>query len=238
MIFDVIVIFIILAFMFLGFKNGFVRTLFNSFGWVLAIVIAMMFNRQFKNFLLDFTTVYERLESKADQVISSTIDKYLAGKDYNLPSMIGDELDKVNDAVTTAMAQKFAESAFAIFAFIILLIILKLIFYIITILLSKRFHRGFVGGFDGIFGSVLGFLQGGIIILVILAVITPASLLMNPTWYNFVSNSLEESVFTAAIYDNNPFKIMVDNFIPAEFMPSHDSFASESSLLPDVDNLR
>ena len=238
MILDLFVIFIILLFMFLGFKNGFVRTLFNSFGWILAIILAMMFSKQFKNFLLNFTTIYDRLEAKADKVISGVVDKYLNGGDYNLPSVVEEGIDKVNDKVTIAVVQNFTEAAFAIFAFILLLIILKLIFFIITILLSKRFHRGFVGGFDGIFGSFLGLAQGAIVILVILAVITPASLLINPTWYNWVSNSLEESVFTAAIYDNNPFKVMVDNFVPSEFMPSIGSSGTDSSPLPDVNNLR
>lgn len=237
MILDVIVIFVLLAFMFFGFKNGFVRTLFNSFGWILAIVFAIFLNDGFRNLLRNYTTIFDKLLLKADDVIGNLLDKHLDGSDYNLPSIVTDGIDKVNDAITTELASKFAEAAFIIFAFILLLIILKLVFYIITILLSKRFHRGFVGGIDGIFGSILGIFQGGIAILVVLAIITPATLLINPNWYSWVSTSLDESIFTAIIYENNPLRIIVDNYVPEEFIPSFES-SDIKDLLPDVTNLR
>jgi uncharacterized membrane protein required for colicin V production len=237
-IIDVAIILIILFFVFLGFKNGFIRTILNTFGWIIAIAAAYFLRKPFQRFLADHTTVYDHLYDKTSRLMENLASNLTGGAleqgdatsasatggatdaTGSIPGILKDALENAYEIIAEQVAKQAADILLAIIAFLVLLFVIKLLLYIITILFSKKHHhRGIVGGLDGIAGAVLGLGQAVILILFLLALMLPVSYLINPDAYSWIVHSLDRSIFSQYIYEHNPLLALVREYIPRDLLP-------------------
>jgi uncharacterized membrane protein required for colicin V production len=233
---DIAIIIIILIFAFLGFKNGLVRTLFHTFGWIIAIVTSFLLRKQVETFLMDHTQIYDRYLAYVEGIFRSFSDKHAGNLADSIPGVVGDALESVGDKLVDEAAASFVDTTFTIFTFIGFALLIKFVFFIITLLLSKRHHGGFVGGLDGIAGLLMGMVQGLVIVLILLALLLPVSLALNPEYYNAINSMLDRAVFADILCNNNPLFHFMKDYLPDNLIPSewlNEKSGSFDALNPD-----
>lgn len=221
MILDLIIILILVLFGFLGLRNGFVYSIFRFMGWVVALVAAVFLQSTLVNAIKEYTMFFNSYSDHVLKVCQGFIDRYTGGIPGSVPGAFGEALDKITDDIIISAAEKISEASFNAIVFVSLVFLIKFVMFLITILFSKKYHDGFVGGVDGIVGCLLGVGQGLVIVLVLLALLMPLSFTISPNFYDWVNNTMSNSLITEFLYTNNPFLKLVDGFVPDEFLPSN-----------------
>jgi uncharacterized membrane protein required for colicin V production len=216
---DVAIIIILLFFAFLGFKNGLARTLFHTFGWIVAIATSFLLRNQIKSLVMDHTSIYDRYHAHVEKVCQAFSNKYTGNLTDNIPGTVGDALNEAGNRFITETAQTITDITFSIFTVIGCAILIKLILFIITMLMSKRYHDGFVGGLDGFAGFLVGILQGGVVVLVLLALLMPVALAINPSYYDALKDMMDRAIIADIIYDHNPILQLIHGFLPENLIP-------------------
>jgi uncharacterized membrane protein required for colicin V production len=242
MIIDVIIVLTVLLFVFLGFKNGFARTIFHTFGWILAIIAAALLRKPFENFLQAHTTQYDHIYAKTESLFISLADKMTdaatsaanisassdpadipagVGSVRGVPGLLTEAIQDAPEKIATLAAGSATDVLFGIIAFLELLFVIKLVFYILTVLFSRKYHKkGIVGGLDGLAGAVLGLAQAGLLIFAVLALLLPVSYVTSPGIYDWVIHSMDRSIFSQYIYENNPLLYLLRDYVPADLLPT------------------
>ncbi|MDR0357480.1 MAG: CvpA family protein, partial [Clostridiales Family XIII bacterium] len=166
---DIAILIIILIFALLGFRRGFAYTFFRTFGWIVAIVAAILLRGRFADFLAERTSLYDVFLAHTEKIFHTFAEKYATGFAESMPVLIGDAVEKAKDKIVSETAVRIADASFEIFAFIGLILLIKIALFILTLLLSKRHHEGFIGGIDGIGGFFIGAAQGVVVVLILSA---------------------------------------------------------------------
>jgi uncharacterized membrane protein required for colicin V production len=233
MIIDAIIALIILFFVFIGFKNGFTHTIFHTLGWIAAIIAAVFLQKPFGNFLENHTTIYGHMYDKTEGLLTSLVDKVLGAKTgdastadsiygvSNIPGVLNDAMQNATEKVTPIAASQATDILFAIVTFLILLFLTKLVFFTLTAIFSKKYRKkGIVGGLDGLAGAVLGIAQAALLIFALLALLLPVSYIVNPSAYNWVIHSMDRSIFSQYLYENNPLLYLLREYAPTDLLPT------------------
>jgi len=237
---DIFILVTIVLFTILGFKNGFVYTLFFVLGWLIAIVIAFFTRHKVQDFLMDSTPVYDWYHDHVYGMCLNFVTQYTEKLSGDLPGMLGQAVTSMGDKIAQDAASQIATASFGVFSFIGTVIVIKLILSIITFALSKKYHRGFVGSVDAIFGAILGIAQGFIIVFIALILILPISLAVNPDLFDLAAKTLKESFIAETLFLNNPLIELVDGFAPGLFDPAEWIKKADIKLpenVPDITGL-
>jgi uncharacterized membrane protein required for colicin V production len=221
---DIAILIIVAIFALLGLKNGLIYTLFHTLGWLVSLVISVLFHSPFQALLKDRTPFYEMFYRRVEYACLEFAGKYTDKIPDNLPGNLDDSIRDMANNAAIATAERIANTAFGIAVFILMIFLIKLILYLITRLFSKRYHRGFIGGLDGVAGLGIGIVQGAIVVLVLMAFLMPVAYAFSPDAYTWVNTTLERSFFAYNIYNANPLLDFVGAFSPNQFVPK----------LPDV----
>ncbi|MDR1292197.1 MAG: CvpA family protein [Clostridiales Family XIII bacterium] len=280
---DIALLVIIVIFTILGFKNGFVYTLFATFGWLIAIIVAFFTRDMVIDFLKDKTGVYdwyhervyniclkftsgytdrltggnaggaaggaiegldggalEGLDSSALEGLDSgalegltggALDRALeaaggadsgalAGALEAVGGAVGGAVGAVGEKIAQTAADQLASASFGVFCFIATVLVIKLILFLLTLAFSRRHRGGFVGAIDAIGGMLIGIAQGFIIVFIVLLLILPVSLAINPWLFEKVSGALNASFFAETLFIRNPLIALIDGFAPGLFDPA------------------
>jgi uncharacterized membrane protein required for colicin V production len=216
-IIDAAIALIVLFFVFLGFKNGFIRTVFHTLGWVAAIAAAAILHKSAESFLKERTTIYEHMYDRIEDLITSftgkipdiKIDGASAVENLSgigdIPGALNDAMQGATEKATAVATTQATDILFSIVVFLILIFIVKFVFFIITLLFSKKYRKkGIVGGLDGFAGAVLGIVQAALLVFALLALLLPASYMINQDAYDWVIHAMDRSIFSQYLYENNP----------------------------------
>ncbi|MDR2610037.1 MAG: CvpA family protein [Clostridiales Family XIII bacterium] len=222
MIIDAAIALIVLFFLFLGFKNGFIRSILSTFGWALAIAAAYFLRKPFQKLLVEHTTVYDHLYEKTGKLMTGlTVQFQGETSDDSIPGVLKNTIEDTSESIAAKAAEETAGILLSIIAFLTLIVILKLLFQIISVLFSKQYRRrGIVGGLDGLAGAVLGLAQATLLVLVLLALLLPASYLISMDAYNWVVHSMDRSIFSQYLYEHNPLLTLVREYVPRDLLPA------------------
>jgi uncharacterized membrane protein required for colicin V production len=244
---DIAILIVIAIFTILGFKNGFVRTIFFTCGWFIAIIVAFIMRDRVRGFLTDNTPVYDwyygRIYDICSKFFTGYTDKLTGGLPADPGALSGGALDgaadslsagalngavdavggavgAIGDKLTTEAAEHIASASFGVLCFIGTVLVVKLLMFLITLALSRRYRGGFVGALDAFAGIFIGLLQGFIVVFVILILILPVTLALNPVLFEAVTGALNTSFFAKTLFTVNPLISLVDGFAPGLFDPA------------------
>jgi uncharacterized membrane protein required for colicin V production len=256
------------------------HTLFYTFGWFIALVVAFFMRDKVRTFLIDHTGVYERYHERVYNTClnftSGYTDRFTGGNagDFSggaagdltcgaldtAGDLTGGALDAVGDPtggalgsagdltggalggpdssaitgaiemvggaagafgekITQAAADQLASASFSVLCFIGTVLVIKLILFLLTLALSRKHRKGFVGALDATGGVFLGLLQGFIIVFVILLLILPVSLAINPWLFEKISDMLDTSFFARTWFMTNPLIPLIESIAPGLFDP-------------------
>ncbi len=213
---DLIILAIIAVFAFLSAKRGFVRTLIELAGFVLAIVIANsvspvisegVYNKMIEPAIVKSVeeidvgdTPIGSIAEIPDDIIPEFITN-IAGDNFNLQTFT----DKVNEnisngttaAVTTASQEIVKPIVTNILNIVFTLIIAVVLLFLVGILakfINKLFSLSIIGKLNKILGAVLGMLKGGIISSVFATAISLLITVLPNGFLIFTADAIASSV--------------------------------------------
>lgn len=219
-ILDLVVLAIIVLFIIISVKKGFVKTLVEFVGLLLAVYFSITLSGPLANFVYEkavepsvsaaITTAIENAEASAESTVKESV--------YNsLPSFVSNKIDLsdfeigVGDAaaneicanVVKPLAISFFKAIFTLLLFIILNIAVKFLAKII----NKIFSFKLLGTLNRVLGGVLGLVKG-IIFAVIFVIVTEIIISLTGGFF----------IFTQAAVDSSVIFSLVAKFLPASFL--------------------
>ena len=221
MFFDVLIIIIIVACAFFGFRNGFLISLSRVGGWIGALLVAFFFRQQISDWLLRNTDFYEKTQERVEAVCQSFVENYVgAGDPSGGAGGFSATLGRIGEMLATAAAEQITTHLWPVLVFVGTVFGIKILLLILTLILSKKFHGGMIGGVDGVAGLLFGFFQAMVAILVAFALILPISYMVSADTHEKIKTSMDESVVAHLIYENNPLLDFIDGFLPTGLTPA------------------
>ena len=204
---DIILVIIMALGIYLGYRKGFIRTLFSMIGLLLAVILALISYKTVVNIVIEKTGIYDKvysyIETKVDNTQSS----------INMPDALQEYLDAdviVNQA-QSSIANKVTNFVINIGTLIILIIVFYVIIIIIRILLDNVAKLPIFNLFNKLGGAILGGVKTYVMILIIFTIINLIGVVgKGQTIIKMVDNS----VIAKKIYYSNPVsKMIVSNEI-------------------------
>ncbi|NLY71362.1 MAG: CvpA family protein [Clostridiales bacterium] len=191
-----------------GYRKGFVRTFIHTAGWLVSIIVAFVFYPQVKDFLGKNTGLYNYVNLKVHERISTEGSAIVDPISDNLPVILKDFINTAEEAVSAVLADGLSGFLFHIISFLAVVIAIKIIFLILSSLFSKKNRRGIIGFIDGFFGLIAGAVKGIIIIFILLALMVPVISLSSG---EFLVKALYDSNIAMTLYDNNLILLIIKN---------------------------
>jgi uncharacterized membrane protein required for colicin V production len=242
---DIAILVILAIFVILGFKNGFVHTVFFTLGWLIAFIVAFFTRDQVREFLTDRTPVYDwyhgRIYDICLKLVSGYTDKFTdaasgpgaSGVETTggalgsavesiggISGALGDAVGSIGGKIAQETAAQITSATFGVFTFIGTVLVVKFLLFLITLVLSRKYHGGFIGALDAVGGLLLGVAQGFVVVFIALILVLPVSLAISQNLFESVSRSLDTSFIAKTLFLNNPLIPLIDGFAPGLFDPS------------------
>ena len=198
-IIDIIFICILALSIYLGYKKGLVKVIFNVVAFLIAIILTVILYRPITNVVINNTELDEKIanviiEKGTVEVENSsknkTIDKYVENTKKNIQ----------NDVVNTT-AKSLSENLVGIIVMVSLFIILRIVLIVIAFFANSLAELPIVKQFNKVGGTIYGVLEGIIIVLAVLAIVYFISSITKDS--NIVS-VINTSIITKYVYYNNP----------------------------------
>jgi uncharacterized membrane protein required for colicin V production len=207
--FDIVIIVLTLVFVGVGFRNGAVYTLFHTFGWIGALLIAFFLRSPLTTFLKDQTSIYDLHYGNVEAVCRGFFDKYASGVAENVPESISDEVTEVGSKAVYEVTDKIASATFTVLVFLLIFVAVKFVSFVLIRVFSKRNRDGFTSAMDGALGALLGLVQAACLIFVLLALLGPVSLVVSAEAFDQACEVMDKSIFAQYLYEKNPLTLLI-----------------------------
>lgn len=195
LILDAIIILIILLFVFLSAKKGFVRTLIEVIGFVAALVIAFTFSTPISNVIYD-KAIHPSVVKTVQNVAGDGVTNATSAVDAvwnKMPSFITESsfFDLSKETITTSvqnqvsndttqLAQNISEAfvkpattkLLSVLISVIFVVVLLFVVKILAKYINKLFTFSFVGSINKTLGGVLGLIKGAAIAVIFCLIIS------------------------------------------------------------------
>lgn len=172
-----------------GLRQGFIRTVVQTLGWLIAIGAGLIFQGVLHDLLVEKTNITQGISDRITLKLSM-------GEASSETFFISKMPVIVQDFITTGLTPFLVK----IIAFILVVLFFRLIIMLITFIFSKKRRRGLIGFFDSFLGIFAGMLKGFFMIFLFLAILIPFIGLFP---MGFISDAMEASKIAGVLYDNN-----------------------------------
>lgn len=212
MILDIIIIAVFVASAFLGYKKGFVKILTKIAGFILAVVLAYMFNDNLSQYLYKEVGFAANIKNSIQEKVteytkdSNTSDIKVAEGNVEMPKFIS-KIINVMDVDTQNknsinLSEKITTFIFKGISFIIIFILVTTAIWILGIFLDGVFSLPVLKSFNelgGAIASVILTLLKVWIVLGIVGFLSPLEVM------NSITKIISSSYITNLLYNNNIF---------------------------------
>jgi len=225
---DIIIVVILISCVFIGYKNGFVKTVMNFLSFIIAFIIAKTFSSPLSEFIYSNwikPNFVAGVTAKIEQFLSPSVNldslvqnpnppndflNMLKGYGVDLPDVnkwindaIANGAHNLNEYVATNLVEPVAKSISYFIAFAAVLIVALILLKIVTALINKAMKLPGLNLINSIGGLVLGFVYGVVLcyIFVFLAYYILPYLSAN-TSMNSVTSVINDTVFFKWIYEH------------------------------------
>ncbi len=191
---------------FQGYRRGFIKTLFDTLGVIVAFFLSKEFYYLVEDFLIDntklFTKVHDFIEKKSSSSLIGSMNKAI-----NIPSELQNILNniiKTGDVAQADTFQVFVNNISIIVVRSISFIITFLIIYALLVALSNLINLVFklpiLNMTNRVFGAGTGLVKGVIVLYIIFALSSPLIGFMQE---NGIAKGVLDSESSKIFYDNN-----------------------------------
>lgn len=183
MVIDIAIVLIILAFLFLGYIRGMIKVAFKFASLILAIILAIILHDPVSNFIINHTSIDEKIESTISENIKITKQDTSEGEkivieEANLPEVIMNNIKDsarttVNNVVEdaqTQVAKQLSKAIINLFILLVIFIVVKIALDVIAKILDLISKLPVIHQFDKIGGIIIGALEGIVIVYILLAI--------------------------------------------------------------------
>ena len=205
LIVDILIIAIIALFIFWGYHRGLIGVAFKIITFFAAIIIALLLYNPVSNIIIEKTQIDENIENSIIEKFSSKEDEQIKEEDIEnmsevLVNYIKNYTSEVQDATVSMVAKQVSTLSINVAVAIGLFILTKILLIIFKALSKILAELPVINQFDKTGGIIYGLLEGILVILIILAIISLcASMIEN---FEIVS-SINNSYIGKFLYNNN-----------------------------------
>lgn len=196
---DLIIVAIVLLFTFIGYKRGLVKIAFSLCTFVIALIIALILYKPIANLVINNTEFDENIESAiVDNILPEGV---FATDEINLEldDNLYHSLLKNGTNTIQGVAETFSTKIIETIAFLFIFTLAKIALRFVTFFADLVAKLPILNQFNHLGGIIFGLLQGCLIVLVILALIS----LFAPMIDESIINNINNSMIGSKIYTNN-----------------------------------
>lgn len=211
---DIVVVAILVIASIEGYIKGFVVSFIGIASWFIAIICAMKFYKHASDYIVANTPIYEKIHDVINDKLATVASVPLNESSSDIFSYV--KLPKIFEGILSpelsignTVGEVISKLMVDIISMILIFVIVKILLIIIAMLLDKIVKLPILNVINRLTGLLFGFLKGGIIILVILALLVPIISVMPND--NLVE-TLEASKFAEYLYDNNLLLKLVEGY--------------------------
>lgn len=211
LIIDLIVLAVVIIFTIIGYKRGLVKIAFGLCTFVLALVITLILYKPISSLVIANTEIDDNIEKAItnkilpegvsetdlinfDALENSEVYSHLLENEL-YASIIKSSEEVSIQHISKTLSTKIIEAVVMLAIYIIAKIVLRFV----TALADLVAKLPLLNTFNSLGGIIVGFLQGCLIILVIFAIVSLMSPMLDPS----VVNTINESSVCSTIYNNN-----------------------------------
>ncbi len=227
MIVDIIIAAVAVLFAFIGWKRGFLLSVYSLLSMVIAVALSCMLSPAVSS-LLDSAGLNAKIESGITEYLDGSLaDKFGADADVsaedaanelNLPSFITDKIsgsvkDKTHDgihAVSSGIAAEAADLACRMTAFTVVFILVFIIMVILKTVLKIASRLPVLKQANALLGLIAGIAEGIIVICIFFIIL---SVFASYPSVSHIASYVEESHIGRLFYDNNIIGHIVSSFL-------------------------
>lgn len=195
--FDVAVIAIIALCTFVGYKQGLVKSAIKILSFFIAIVVALVLYKPVSSIIINTTPIDDNIKNVMIEKITPegiSTNKEIKVEEGISQKIIGDATNTI-EGIADTFTVKLIESVTLLLIYIIVKIALKFV-TALTDLITKL---PLIKQVNKVGGIIYGIIKGIILVYTILAVVYLATPLLSKT----VSENINKSIITKALYNNN-----------------------------------
>ncbi len=219
---DVILVAVVLVFAFISAKRGFVRTVIELAGWLLAVVLAFSVSGAVADYVYDDIVAPKITESLVQAVENSAEDALLAVTDH-LPDYVvnaaaflnvdinalidqnvGKGAGEVVGSVTQTVVRPIVTGLIRVIAGLILFTLLMFVVRFLARTLNRLFNIPIIGGVNRLLGGVLGAAKGLVVAVVLVFLLSTIVALTQNGFLIFTKESIDSSYLFKFIAGFNP----------------------------------
>lgn len=202
---DIIIIAIIALFTFWGYHRGLIGVAFKILTFFVAILVALFLYQPVSNLIIKNTDVDENIENSIIEKFSSKENEQIKEEDLENMSQvvvnyIKNYTSEAQDATVSMVAKQVSIVSINVVVAIGLFILTKLILIIFRAISKILAELPIIKQFDKTGGIIYGLLEGILVILVVLAIISLCASMIE----NFgIISSINNSYIGKFLYNNN-----------------------------------
>ena len=224
MLVDIIIVVIVLGFILVGWRRGFLLSVYALFSMIIAIVLACVLTPVVSSGL-EKTGIPDKLETKISSYVETELtDKFGANADVSaeeaadelplpgfLAGKIADDIKAGADApIKSISRRKSAEFICSIIAFILVFFIVVAIMTILKSILKLATKLPVLKQADAVGGVLIGFAEG-VVFLCVLALLL--SVFSSAQSMQGIVSAVEKSHIAKFIYENNFIGKIISRFL-------------------------
>lgn len=203
----IVIIIMMAAFGFNGYRLGLIKKIFTMFSFVITIIAASAMAPYVTEFLVENTAVYDSLCESLGNVISIEDNVDGAIEESGLPKILSAVMKTeqgegviagIEDSICARLAQTMIEGISFVAAFLLITIILRTLMFTLDIIAKLPLIKG-VNQYGGL---LIGLLECLIIVWIFFMVVT---IFASTAFGKEIMVCVNDSVFLKVIYDNNVF---------------------------------
>jgi uncharacterized membrane protein required for colicin V production len=194
----------------LGYRNGFIYTLFHTLGWLISLLIGFVFTPMVKTYMIQSDIFYTSIREQVLLRMPGNLEDHPLTAE-GIPRSIRRVMEDMTTSLTESAVSVVTDFLMTVAAFLILVAASKFLLYILIALFSKRNNPGATGIIDGLLGLGMGFIKGFVVVYLVLAIMIPAINLASPDHAFSLLTSLDSSLMAKDLYDNNPLLLLFRN---------------------------
>lgn len=210
MVIDIFLFTLLVVITALGYRNGFIYTLFHTMGWLISLLVGFVFTPMLKKYMIQSDILYSSIQDQVLLRMPGRLDDHALTAE-GIPQSIRRMMEDMTTSLTDGAASAVTDFLMTVAAFLILVLASKIVLYILIALFSKRNNPGATGIIDGLLGLGIGFIKGFVVIYLVLAIMIPAINLASPDHAFSLLTSLDSSLMAKDLYDNNPLLLLFRN---------------------------
>ncbi len=211
LIIDLIILAVVIIFTVIGYKRGLVKIAFGLCTFVLALIITLILYKPVSNLIIDNTEIDENIEKAiTDNILPEGVSEtelinfdalennevYSHLLENELYASILESSEEISiKHISETLSTKIIEAIVMLAIYIIAKIVLRFV----TALADLVAKLPLLNTFNSLGGILVGFLQGCLVVLVVFAIVSLMSPMLDPS----VVNTINESSIASAIYNNN-----------------------------------